>query len=201
MSTQVEICNLALSHVGVGKEIATFDTEKSQEAQACRRFYDPARLAALRDFAWPFATKFVTLGLIKSSPTTEWAYSYQYPSDCLKFRRILSLIRNDTRQSRIPFRFVYGQSGQEIYTDQDSAQAEYTVDVNDTSRFPPDFVIALSYRLAAMIAPRVTGGDPFKLGPQALQLYALEISKASANAANEEQEEESPDSEFVRARS
>lgn len=201
MATPAEICNLALSHIGVGKEIASLDTEKSEEAQACRRFYDQARLATLRDFEWPFATKFTTLGLVTNNPTAEWAFSYQYPSDCLHFRRILSGVRNDTRQSRVPFRLTYGASGQEIYTDKDLAQAEYTVDVSDSSRFPADFALALSFRLAAYIAPRLTGGDPFKLGDRSMQLYSLEISRAKATAVNEEQEEQDPDSEFVRGRS
>lgn len=200
MPTPAEICNLALSHVGVGKEIANLDTEKSEEAKACRRFFKTARRATLRDFEWPAATKFVTLGLVTANPTSEWQYSYQVPSDCLHFRRILSGRRNDTRQSRVPYRLVYGLAGQEVYTDRTSAQAEYTVDVEDSTRFPDDLAIALSYRLAVYIAPRLTGGDPFKLGDKAMQMYMAEVSRAKATAVNEEQEEEDPDSEFVRGR-
>lgn len=200
MATKAEICNLALSHVGVGKEIANLDTEKSQEASACRRYYDQARLATLRDFEWPFATKVAALGLVTQNPTSEWGFSYQYPSDCLHFRRILSLRRNDTRQSRVPYRIVYGQAGNELYTDMQNAESEYTVNVEDPTRFPPDFAMALSFRLAAYIAPRLTGGDPYKLGDKALQLYTYEISRAKATAVNEEQEEEDPDSEFIRGR-
>lgn len=200
MATQVEICNLALSHVGVGKEIAEIE-EKSREAMACRRVYEPALRSALRSAFWPFATKFVALGLVSSNPTSEWSYSYRYPSDCLRFRRILSGIRNDNRQSRIPYRFVNGASGQEVYTDQSSAEAEYTVFVDDTSRFPDDFVMALSYLIAFLIAPQLTGGDPFKLGDKAKAMFDMEIGKAEAAAANEEQAEEDSESEFIRARS
>lgn len=199
MATKVEIWNLALSHLGIDKEISG-EMEKSSEARACRRFDRTARRSTLRDFEWPFATKFVVLGLIEKNPTSEWAFSYQYPSDCLHFRRILSGVRNDTRQSRIPYKLVSGDSGQEIYSDEESAQAEYTVDVEDTSRFPDDVVLAISYRLAAYMAPRLTGGDPYKLGDKAAQNYSYELSKAKATAVNEEQEEEDPDSEFIRAR-
>lgn len=201
MASPEEICNLALSHIGVGKEIASLDSEKSQEAMACRRVFEPARIATLRDFGWPFATKFVDLGLVKENPTSEWSFSYQYPSDCLHFRKILSGTRNDNRQSRVPYRIVYGASGQEIYTDCEDAEAEYTVDVKDTGRFPQDFVMALSFRIAFLVAPRLTAGDPFKLGDRARTLYDVEVSRAKATAANEEQEEEDPDSEFIRARS
>lgn len=199
MANQVDICNLALTHLNISKEIASMD-ERSQEAQALRRVYPTALEATLRDFEWPFATKFVTLGLVQNNPTTEWAFSYQYPSDCLHFRRILSGLRNDTRQSRVPYRLTYGAAGQEIYTDKECAQAEYTVNVQDESRFPPDFVLALSFRMAFLASPRLTGGDPFKLGDRAKGLYDIEISRAKATGANEEQEEQDPESEFTRGR-
>jgi hypothetical protein len=76
----VDICNLALSHVGVSTEIANLDTERSKEAQACRRFYEPTREEVLRAFAWPFATRFVDLQLVEEEPNDEWAYSYRYPA-------------------------------------------------------------------------------------------------------------------------
>lgn len=200
MSTKTEICNLATSHLGIGKEIQNFDTDKSQEAMTCRRYYDISRKATLRDFEWPFATKTIALGLVTKNPTSEWKFSYQYPSDCLHFRRILSLRRNDTNQSRVPYRLVQGLSSQEIYSDWCGAQGEYTVDVTDTSRFPEDFVMALSYRIAAYGAARLTAGDPFKLADSAMKNYEMEIGKAKATAANEEQEENAPESEFIRGR-
>ena len=56
---------MAISHLGVGKEIENFDTENSEEANACRRFYRVALEASLRDFSWPFATQNITLALIE----------------------------------------------------------------------------------------------------------------------------------------
>jgi hypothetical protein len=41
-SSDVEICNLALSHLAIATEIATL-TERSKEAQACNRFYAQVR--------------------------------------------------------------------------------------------------------------------------------------------------------------
>jgi len=200
MASTTEIANLALSHLGVGKEIADLDTEASQEASSCRRFFAIARDATLRDFPWPFATKFVTLGLIEADPTDEWSYSYRYPSDCLMVRRILSGLRNDNRQSRQPFKIVQDSSGRLIYTDEVEASIEYTVLEDDPAKYPPDFTMALSLRLAAYAAPRVTGGDPFKMGQRAMQMYLDEISNARENSAMEQQDEEVVQSEFIRSR-
>lgn len=200
MSSKVQICNLALNHLGSGKSIANIDTEKSQEAYACRTFFDTARDAVLRDFTWPFASKIRSLGLVSESPSDEWDYSYEYPSDCLKARRILSGVRNDDRQSRVPFKIIYGDTQQLIYTDQEDAELEYTVRVTNTERYSPDFVMALSFRLAAYISPRITGGDRFKQGERAFQMYVNEIRQAQASGVNEEQQDELPDSEFIQVR-
>lgn len=200
MASKVGIVNLALGHLAVGKEIANLETEKSEEARAGRRFYDVALKVVLRDFPWPFATRITALALVEEEPNTEWGYSYRYPSDCLYFRRILSGLRNDSRQSRAPYRVARDASGLLIFTDQQDAEAEYTILANAPQFYPPDFELALSYYLASLMAPHVTGGDHFKLGERALQLYSLHLSTAQSNAGNEEQAEEEPEAESIRAR-
>lgn len=200
MASEIEICNMALAHIGVSIPIANLD-EASKEAQACKLFYAQTRDAVLRDFAWPFAGRFVALALVEEDPTGEWAFSYRYPTDAHTIRRILNpATRNDSRQSRIPYRLANDAEGLVILTDQEDAEAEYTFKVTNPGWFAPDFVSALALRLAADIAPQLTGGDPFKMGERALKLYAVQIGFARSNAANEEQPDETPDAEAIRAR-
>ena len=90
MASKTEIGNLALSHIGIGKEVANIETEQSAEASALRRVYDTALRKTLRDFNWPFARVIADLGLIEEDPTDEWDFSYRVPSDCVSFRRIPS---------------------------------------------------------------------------------------------------------------
>lgn len=201
MDTNTQIGNLALSHLGFGKEIASL-TEKSSEAEAVNRVYDIARKYTLRAFAWPFANVFADLVLVETQPTDEWGFSYAKPDDSLRIIRILSGIRNDTRQSRVPFKI--GNSGSDallIYCDMESAQVEYTIDEDNPMLYPDDFVMALSYRIGYLIAPRITKGDPFKVGINCMQMFKATIMEAAANAVNEVQAEEDPDSEFIRIRS
>lgn len=200
MASSTDIANFALSHIGTAKEISDLDSDTSQEGKVCRRYYETARDEMLRDFSWPFATAFATLSLVDEDPTEEWSFSYRYPSDCLFVRRIVSGDRNDTRQSRIAYRIVQDATGLLIYTDEEDAEIEYTVRLTVTGRFPADFVMALSYRLAAYIAPRIAAGDPFQRGELALKFWRLSVAKAQANALNEEQVDEPPASEFERAR-
>ncbi len=200
MSSKLEIVNLALSHIGIGKEVANFDTESSEEASAARRFYQIALDVTLRDAPWPFVTKITSLALIEEEPNTEWGYSYRYPSDCLYLRRILSGIRNDNRQSRSPYKLAKDNAGLIIFSDEEQAQCEYSVRANEENIYPPDFVMALSLYLGSLMAPRLTSGDQFKVGERALAKYFVEADIARASAYNEQQDEEEPESEFIRAR-
>lgn len=201
------ICNLALGHLKITKQITVLDSDKSLEAQGCRLFYDVCRKKVNSDFKWPFATVQAALSLIEDNPfpydscsDSEYAFAYQYPSDCMNFVRIVSGIRNETRSERIPFRVMAGAGGQMILTDLENARGEYTKEMTAEDSFSANYVLALSLLLAVYIAPMVTGGDPFKLGSRAMDLYKMEIEQAKANAINEEQIDREPDSELIQVR-
>ena len=198
-ASETEIANLALNHLGVSP-IASFD-EDSTEAEAMKLTYPTIRDVVLRDFRWPFATKFATLGLVERDPIgDEWSLSYRKPGDSLMLRRILSGARTDSRQSRIPYKESTDSGGKLILTDQEDAIVEYTQKITDTLLFPPDFTLALSYRLAHEVGPRLAAGDAFGLARRAAQMYNLEMNKASAQAFNEEQPDQNVLSEFERVR-
>lgn len=204
-SNKTEIANLALSHLGVGTDIDSLDTDDSAEAKACRRFYETSKDEILRLAPWPFATKFATLSLITDfndddHETDEWDYVYQYPSDCVFLRRILSGNRKDTNTSDVEFKIVHNEVGSRIYTDMEEAEVEYTVRATNVEKWPADFAMALSFRLAAYIAPRVTGGDPYKMSDRVLKFYTLSHSIAAANAFNEEHNSREPETDLVRSR-
>lgn len=199
-SSDTEICNMALGHLMVDNDISELSTERSLEARSCRKYYETVRSQVLRDFPWPFAKRLVTLALVEEDPSDEWAYSYRYPSDCLMLRRILSGTRNDSRDTRVPYLETGDDTGKLIYTDMEDAVMEYTKRITDVQVYPDDFVMMLTLRLSAVIAPQVTGGDPFKLGVQALQKYMMELRLARGNAASEEQPEENSEAEWIRGR-
>lgn len=202
MASIADICNMALSHLGVGDQITDLDTESSKEALACRLWYDKCRDQVLRAFAWPFATIVEDLTLVEEEPNDglEWAYSYRYPSACISLRRILSGARTDSQSSKVPYRIVRDDAGRLILSDLEDAQVEFTQLVEAADQFDPLFVDALSYLLAAKIGPRVCGGDQFKLSDRALQMYAWAIGQAMNAAANEERSDEPPDAELISAR-
>jgi hypothetical protein len=187
----------------VGEEIQDLETESSEEARACRRFFEPARDELLRSFPWPFATKWADLGLVTDGPTEsgeEWGKSYRMPPDCLRVRRIVTGSRQDTVDTTIPFKIARDASGLLIYTDQAEPEIEYTMREEDAGRFPYDFALALSYRLGAYLAPRLAKADPQRLGTLCLQLFQISGQIARSNALGEEHHDKPPVSDFESAR-
>lgn len=105
MSSETEVCNLALSHLGARSTIASL-VEDSNEARSCNLVYATVRDIVLGMAFWNFARKTATLSLIKSAPGTPsnpgatgsvwttdwpappWLYEYAYPSDCIQVRFI-----------------------------------------------------------------------------------------------------------------
>lgn len=201
MSSKVEIVNIAISHLGTGKSISNIETEKSEEANTARLFYDTAINKVLEDFAWPFATRIAALGLVETEPNSEWYYSYRYPTDCLTVRRVVSGERTDNQDSAAPYRIVSDDAGRLIWTDEQDAQIEYTAKITSPHMFTASFVLAASYLLASLMAPRLTKGDQFGIQKTNLQMYEYALGQARSNAMNEGRpDNDTGESGFTRVR-
>lgn len=194
--TDIQICNMALGHLGHTKFIASL-TEPSLAADLCELYYEPARDFVLEDFPWPFATKYVTLGLVEEDPNDDWTYSYRYPDDCVYARRIVNEIGR-TNPNPPPFKVGADDDGRLIYTDEEDAILEYTKLVTDTNLFPAVFAMATSWYLASLIAPGLAKDK--KQALNCLQIYGVVKGTAEARQLNEQQQSVEPESEAIRAR-
>lgn len=87
-----------------------------------------------------------------------------------------------------------------ILADQPDLYVEFTGDWHIVADFPADFVRALVFKLAAYMAPKLTGGDPYKLGDKAAAQYNQAIATAAMHAANEEVDDPVRDGEFIDTR-
>jgi hypothetical protein len=199
MSSDVEICNIALSRVAYTQPIVSF-TEKSKAAELCRVFYGPLRELVLQAFPWPFAESIVALASL-GSPAPGWAFRYRYPADCLKVRDIVVPGQRITVTSdqRIPYKIGYDGGGKVIHTDQPEAACRFTFKVEDSTFFDPNFSNVLAWRLAVDLAlPLSSKSD---LQQFATQQYNLALSIAKGSAFQESQDDPDPESEFIRVRS
>jgi hypothetical protein len=197
MPSQADISNMALSHLGHSKTIVAL-TERSQEARSCNLWYEQVRDEVLREFPWPFALVTESLALIAEEPNDDWGYSYTAPVNALRLvRSPYGSVRNPTWESETRYTIADGV----LYSDQDLATIRYVERVDDPSRFPPDFVAALSYLLAARIAPSLTSKDQ-REGLVVLmeEKFKEKINKAKANALNEQVRDVAPESSLITAR-
>ena len=207
MSSEVEICNLALSHLGDAANVASINPpEGSAQAEHCQRWYPVARDALLEMHDWGFATKRALLALVEN-PFSQWAYAYAKPSDALKIIAIMASdapgdyavgqplagstpLQVDQRGVYIPQQFVTetDDDGREIiYTNQVNALARYTKLITDTGRFSPMFRDTLACYLASFLAGPVLKGDSGISTGRAKLTQAMEML-ARARLSNAQQQ-------------
>lgn len=203
MASEVDICNLALGHLGDNATVASLEPpEGSAQAEHCARFYPVARDAVLELHPWNFATKRALLAEINPM-YTQWAHAYVQPSDCLQVLAVLDPASTSDYSSAIPA--PYSQSGLSntglgIYTPQDfvcetddegreiiltnqaDALVRYVSFVTDTTRFSPLFVTTLSWHLASLLAGPILKGEAGRAeGKRCEQMAAMWLAKASTS--------------------
>lgn len=196
MASKETVANLALSHLNQGLAINSL-TERSQSAIVVNQFYDVALEMILRKKDWSFARKKAALPLV-TVPSFEYLFAYRYPPDCIAIRSM----PNQYYPERLTDRMELGSDsdGRLIFCNDVSGVFTYTFKNEVVETYPGDFMIALSYLLASFIAPRLTGGDPFKLGPQCEQKYLQMIDTAAVADYNEQGPVRQAESAFQRAR-
>jgi hypothetical protein len=187
VATDVDICNLALSHLGDDATVATLDPpEGSAQATHCARFYPIAR-AALQDMTnWGFCTTRQSLPLLSATPLSGWSYAYAPPSDAINILAIFPAGASDDFEPQ-PYDTEQLPDGTSvIYTNAPSAVCRYSRHVTDTSKFPPLFVNALARLLAVYLAGPVLKGDSGRAAAKEhLAIFQREYALATgSDAAN-----------------
>lgn len=211
MASVVQICNMALSHIGSEARVTSISPpDGSVEAGLCAVFYDQARTEMLEPGAWNFALKRETLAAL-TNDSNVWAYAYAKPSDCMRPLRVLRptpgvtvftqdsvALQADDRDSA-----DFDVEGDVIYSNEPDAVLVYVRDVVDTSKFPPSFTGALSFILASYLAgPIIKGneGAKFADGMRQRAFNAAELAAtANANASSTSSHEHATSLVAVRA--
>lgn len=184
MPSVVDICNLALAHLGDTATVASIDPpEGSAQAEHCQRFYPIARDTLLEMHSWSFATKRSTGAQIENV-WPMWQYAYAMPVDAHHIIAVLPPDATDDYSTNflpstypdyytnyspsiaagqyVPQKFSIetGDDGSEvILTNQQQAVFRYEFIATDPTKFSPLFTLALSWHLASMLAGPVIKGD------------------------------------------
>jgi len=197
MASVVQICNMALSHIGSEARVSSISPpDGSVEAGHCATFYDQARTEMLEPGNWAFALKRQLLAQVTNT-SNAWAYAYTKPADCQRALRILrpSVAVTVFTQDRIAYPHTddrdsapFDVEGEVLYSNEPDAVLVYVQDVTDTTKFPASFVSALSYLLAAYVAgPIIKGNEGVRVGDamrQRAQALADLSATSSANASS-----------------
>lgn len=187
MASEVDICNLALSHLGDGATVASINPpEGSAQAEHCARFYPLARDTLLTEHAWSFATRRVALSLLADGSTPSWAYAYAVPNKALTIWAVLEPDAMDDAATQPFAREVRADGTPMILTGQADAVARYAFQVTDTGSFSPAFVSCLSWLLASYLAgPVIKGDSGANAGTKAYQVYLNRLAAAREHDANQ----------------
>lgn len=179
MSSEVGICNLALSHLGDEATVASIDPpEGSAQADHCAIFYPQARDTLLELHTWKFATRRVALSPL-SVPSWNWGYAYAEPNQCIRLVSVLPSDSASEAESQPYDAFGAASGAPAIFTDQESATLVYITRVTDTSKFSALFTEALSRLLASYLAgPVLKGEQGAAMARKCMQDYMLLLGQA-----------------------
>ena len=155
---EVQICNLALGHVGESRVIQSL-TEESEPARRCRLVYADARDGLLEGHDWSFARRHAILSLSGQPAPNLWLYAYARPADAQAIRMVYDENTDlSLNQENKLFELGYGSEGERlIFTDVYQARCRYTARITDATRFPQTFLDALALKVAVQIAMPLTG--------------------------------------------
>ena len=165
MASRVDICNTALSYLGLGSDVLVANTsadlkDASEPARACLLIYDSCRRQLLEMGRWSFARKIVSLALIADTdPLDNYRFQYAFPSDVLKILELrgqngMSLWQN-TPLIEIDL-FVNKRDKFVIGSNLENAELDYIFNLTDTERFSPLFQEALACKIGEKLALRLT---------------------------------------------
>ena len=187
----VDICNSALYKIG-STRISSLD-EQNKRAIICKDIYSKIRDEVLRAHPWNFATKRIQLAQETASPTFGYDYQYTLPSDCL---RVLGVSYDSSLKTNN--RILYKIEGNLLLSDETQIYIEYIFKETNTTNYDPNFIEALSFRLAQELAYPIVQSS--ELTDRLRQNYREWIADARTFDGQEGSPQEQMDDTFIDSR-
>jgi len=144
-NTPIKICSRASLLIG-GDVIQSF-SDGTAEASVCDAMYEDVARSALTNSRWRFATDQSVLNRLAEEPTGRWTAAYQLPSELIMLSAVTI--------NEVPIKYdVYGSK---VYCNESETSeliADYVFRA-DESTWPPYFVTAVEYMMAAVLSVSV----------------------------------------------
>lgn len=198
--TQVEIVNVALTKMGHTSRIASIG-ENSEEARAASAVWDYLLAQTLSYHEWRFARKRASLSTV-GTPSEAWEYRYALPTDCV----LPIMIEDDLKQRHPDDKVAWtqlvdtstGSPVQAIETDEPDAELVYIYKHETVEFWPPHFVNAFIWQLAAELAMPITS-EPV-IADRIINRAMLEMTKAISIDLRQSEQQAPLDSTFITSR-
>ena len=184
MFTKTEIVNLALLRLALDpvESLSTGENHLNRHLHLC---WEVALAGILQDHPWAFARRRKPLAAMADS-CIGFAYAYVYPEDCARACRVISAASTFNRSDPSGAAFEIGRNidgrHKVVLTDLPKAALEYTSSQVPYEEFPPLFVNALIWRLAAELAESVKNSGREQVAAMQSYRAKLEAAQAADNA-------------------
>lgn len=205
VATSTKAINQALAFLGVSNPVVDITTEASTEATLARLYFSDDIETVLRDFAWPFATRYRELDLVAGTATVpanrDWQYAYRLPTDCAAARRLCSDKGLKRKFDPDPPKFRLGSdlTGGLLFTDIEDPELEYTARLPCPLGFGDAmFRLAFAWKLASSLAPSISRNK--LTAADCLKNYYFQVNQAEVRAAREQQQEPQGDADWIKDR-
>jgi hypothetical protein len=188
VASDVEIVRLALGHIADAARVNSIDPpDNSIQAQHAATFYPIARDECLEAFDWNFATRRVVLQeSLVEFPDGEWAFAYTVPSDYIRALKVVSP-GTSMDQPGQPFKIESDVTELDtlILTNVEEAVLHYIYREEETGRYSPSFISALSLLLGSYLAgPILKGRVGMQVKERLFTEYRARLLQAGAHNAN-----------------
>lgn len=220
---QTQIYRLALRNLGISTDVVSPSSTDRNKA-ILDSYYNIARDKVLSDYDWNFASKYRILTPVDRNgyPHPKYEYQFDYPNDCLAIREMYIYTDRAAGEEAISFYNMRNSHSEEgsleglktqeyevladetgyrrIYTNVEIPVIRYTLVYGsiEAKGFTPNFVMALSWYLAALAAPAVTGARA-KMS-DCISMYRQMLREAMTTDANESHKNDDYECEWITAR-
>jgi hypothetical protein len=189
LASEVDICNLSLSHIGDSAIVQAINPpDGSTQAEKCQRFYPIARDNVLESYNWRFSMRRATSLAPVANVTGSWIYAFALPNDCLEPVAVLLPSETDDNNTQDYTVETASDGSFILYTNVQFPVLRYKVKVTDTTKFTPLCVSAISWLLSAYLAgPILKGKTGLQVAQMCMSTYKDEMGKASSSDAQTSQ--------------
>ena len=177
--TKQKIFNLALKNLKVSTPVSAANKSDKNYA-VLDEFYETAVLQVLESTDWTFANCYKQLNLlINEKPLNPcYQFAYDYPND-VACPRLIVVGKGEEQEF---FEIASVNKKLQLWTNRENAVLKYTRNDIDEKEFSSNFAMALSWYLAFLACPSVSGARATQA--DCMQIYKEQIQQAKITNAN-----------------